>query len=114
MILLNQTKNSPVLSQLSEAKSFWPRLKGLLGHADLNDQEGLWIHQCNSIHTFGMRFTIDCIFLNSDLKVKKIVENVKPNRMVLPIWGAVSVVELAAGQARKQNVEKGDQLHVGT
>lgn len=111
--LLNSTKGSQVLFDIKQAKTFWPRLKGLLGRSSLSEAEGLWIHQCNSIHTFWMQFPIDCIFLDSELKVKKVCENVRPGRMVLPVWGAKSVIEVKAGLCEMKKVEVGDQLHVG-
>ena len=114
MAILKKKNNSEVLiGDLDVAENFWPRMKGLLGTAELSNQSGLWIHNCNSIHTFFMKFAIDCIFLDSSLRVKKIVGNVVPGRLVFPIWGASSVVEVKAGVAAKLNLQAGDELYVG-
>lgn len=113
-VLRNQTKNLELLKDLKTASTFFSRAIGLLGRADLPVNEALWIHDCNSIHTFGMRFTIDCIFISKDLKVISVVKNVKPWRLVLPQWGAKSVIELKSGNSIVDQVRVGDQLHVGT
>lgn len=110
--LVNKTKNTLVASEVFEAKSFWARTKGLLGRSSLPSGHALWIHHCNSIHTWFMKFPIDVIFLDRQLKVKAVYQNVKPWRLVFSFSGAVSVVELAAGQLSHQIVEKGDLLDV--
>ncbi len=114
MRLESKTKNQILIADLEVAESFLARGKGLLGRESLSFDQALWILHCNSIHMFFMKFPIDCIFLDKSLKVKAIREDVKPGRLVLPIWGADSVVELAAGSVRRLNVSVGDQLYVGT
>ncbi len=113
-ILENKTKNQIVISQLEVAKDFWSRGKGLLGRVSLDENQGLWIHHCNSIHTYFMKFPIDCVFVDKGLKVKAVYANVTPWRLVLPVWGARSVFEMKAGSAEKNNIKVGDQLYVGT
>lgn len=112
--LMCKTKNQILVPQLEVAKSFAARSKGLLGRSSLAQSSGLWIHQCNSIHTFFMQFPIDCIFVDKTLKVKALRKDVAPWRLVLPIWGASSVIEMAAGEIARLNISVGDQLHVGT
>lgn len=110
--LMNKTKNKLVASEVIEAKSFWARTKGLLGRSSFPVGQALWIHHCNSIHTWFMKFPIDVIFLDHQLKVKAVHQNVKPWRLVFSFSGAVSVIELSAGQLTNQVVEKGDLLDV--
>lgn len=112
--LMNKNTHEVLVSNLKIAKDFYSRGKGLLGRSSLPSDEGLWILYCNSIHTFFMKFSIDCIFLDGNLKVKSLKRNIKPWRLVLPIWGASSVIELAAGTLEKVPVKVGDQLYVGT
>ncbi len=113
MTLINKSKNMTILQDLYEAKSFWSRTKGLLGRSSLGDQEGLWIRRCNSIHTFGMKFAIDCIFIDRQMCVKKICAEIKPFRLIWPVWGATSVIETAAGATTRLRIQKGDVLDVG-
>jgi uncharacterized membrane protein (UPF0127 family) len=111
--LLNKSKNQMILEDLSVAETFWPRLIGLLGRSGLSTNQGLWIKRCNSIHTWSMKFTIDCVFVDHQLRVKSVVHEVRPWRWVWPRWGSDSVFELAAGTAREKNIEVGDVLYVG-
>jgi uncharacterized membrane protein (UPF0127 family) len=113
MAVLKNKQNQILLSDLEIASDLFSRAKGLLGKKQISNQQGLWIHDCNSIHTFLMNFSIDCIFLDSKLKVKSLKSNIKPGRLVWPQWGAKSVIEVSAGQIQSMNIQIGDELHVG-
>ena len=110
--LWNRTQNSKLLSHLVVATSFVDRGIGLLKKNNLEEQEGLWIHRCNSIHTFFMKFPIDCIFLDKNLVVQDLVENISPWQVVLPRWSSRSVIEIKSGIIKKYQLKKGDQLDV--
>ena len=58
---------------------------------------GLRILKCNSIHTFGMRFALDLVWLGRDGRVVRVDHAVAPRRMKLCVR-ARSVVETAAGE----------------
>ena len=110
--LHNKTKNSVVAREILEARSHWSRLKGLLGTNELPLGKTLWIPHCNSIHTCFMNYAIDAIFVDRNLRVRSIQEDLWPWRMTFPDWKATSVFELPAGTAKKCAIEIGDQLHV--
>ncbi len=112
-ILTNKTTNQTLIPDLRIAKDFLSRGKGLLGREELPEDQALWIHQCNSIHTFFMKFSIDCVFVDRNLRVKAVRQDVNPWRVVFPIWGASSVIEMASGNIEKLNIKVGDQLYVG-
>jgi uncharacterized protein len=86
------------------------RMKGLLGRSELARDEGLWIVPCNSIHMFFMRFAIDAIFVDRDMRVVRVHRDVQPWGMARGGKGAHSVLELAAGTAAAFNIREGDQL----
>lgn len=113
-ILKNKKTNAILISQLCVAEKFNDRLQGLLGTKDLSSQQGIWIHRCNSIHTFFMNYPIDCIFINEDMVVQKIYKNIPPWRMTFPVWKANSVIEVKAGVSENLGILEGDQLYVGT
>lgn len=113
-VLMNIDTEQTLITNLEVAQDFHSRGKGLLGRESLSADQALWIHRCNSIHTFFMKFAIDCVFLDKNLKVRAIRENVVPWRLVLPIWGARSVIEMASGTVNKMKVNVGDQLYVGS
>jgi len=91
------------------ADSFFRRLKGLLGRSSLDVDELLVFRKCNSIHTIGMRFEIDIIFLDKQQKVVKLVKGLKPNRFAVA-KGAVTVLEAKAGSIEEYNIEMNQEL----
>ena len=101
-----------IVDHLEQAHSFFERGKGLLGRESMNEGYGLWIKPCNNIHTFFMKFKIDCVFLDERLVIQKIASNIKPFRVAGPVWKARSVIELKAGTVEKWKLAVGDQLYV--
>jgi uncharacterized protein len=91
------------------AETFMSRLRGLLGRSELPRDEGLLIIPCGSVHTWFMRFPIDVVFLDRDLRVVGVAADVRPWRMR---WrrGGKRVLELAAGEAAARGVGVGDRL----
>jgi uncharacterized membrane protein (UPF0127 family) len=87
------------------------RRKGLLGRKGLGPGEGLWIRPCEAVHTFGMQFAIDLVYLDRNLKVKKARSGVAPWRLSACL-SAHSVLELAAGTIRVTHTKPGDMLEV--
>ncbi len=113
LFLIDQNQKAQLLIQnLESAESLWSRGVGLLSRKSIQDNEALWIKPCNNIHTFFMRFAIDCIFIDEKLKIVRVVNNIKPFRFAGPYWKARSVIETAAGVAAKWNLKEGDQLYV--
>lgn len=108
----NQDQADLLIPQLEQANEFLSRGKGLLGRKKLEPDQALWIKPCNNIHTFFMKFPIDCVFLDKKMQISQICENVKPFRIVGPYWKAKSVVEFPAGSAEKWKLKLGDQLYV--
>jgi uncharacterized protein len=112
MATLMNAEKKILLSDLTITRNFWTRGIGLLGTKDLAPNKGMWLDG-NSIHTFFMNYAIDCIFVDQDRKIRALVPNVQPGRMIWPIWGAKSVIEMKAGVLAGMNLKVGDELHVG-
>ena len=72
--------------------------------------DGLWIFPTQAIHTFGMRFAIDVVFLDRNLRVKRIYHRLAPFRLTTFVWGAQSVLELASGSLAGTGTTVGDEL----
>ncbi len=87
------------------------RMRGLLGRHGLPSGEGMLLTPAPSIHTAFMRFPIDAVFLDRELRVVKIVERLGPWRMASKA-NARSVLELAAGESSRCGVEVGDVLEL--
>lgn len=82
------------------------RSRGLLALSELQSHEALWITQCNSVHTFGMPYSLDLIYLNRSLHIIKLVEHCVPRRISW-CWSAKSVLEVSAGTIKRLNLEHG-------
>lgn len=85
------------------------RRTGLLKHASLPPGHGLWIAPCEAVHTFGMKFAIDVLFLSRKKKVLKIRKEMGKRRIAVCLL-AHSVLELPAGVLQETGTQKGDQL----
>jgi uncharacterized membrane protein (UPF0127 family) len=112
MRLYSKNTSKTLIPKLEVASTLWARTKGLLGRASLPEDQGLWIHRCNSIHTFFMKFPIDLVFVDRKMVVKKTISKVKPNRIVFPVLWATSVIELSPGFLENNPIAVGEQLHV--
>jgi hypothetical protein len=84
--------------RVAEAKGLRARMLGLALLDELPSHWGLHIPKCRSVHTFGMRFPLDLIWLGPDGEVVEIQRDV-PRRRNRACKAARSVVEVNAGQA---------------
>ncbi len=85
------------------------RLRGLLGRGGLDAGEGILLRPAPAIHTCFMRFPIDAVFVDRRLEVVAVSEDLRPWRLARA-KGAHSVVELAAGEARRLGIAAGSRL----
>lgn len=97
------------LLDVAVADSFLMRLQGLLQHKSLPEGSGLMLDRCNSVHTIGMSFPIDLIFVDAGKKVVGVRNNLKPLRFAYCV-GAKSVIECNAGFATANNITPGQIL----
>ncbi len=107
--IVNLTRQTVLADRVEVAGSAAGRNKGLLGRRGLEHGEGLWIVPCAAVHTFGMRFTIDLVYVDRDKRVKKVRSSVPPWHMSACIT-AHSVVELASGIVCSTQTKAGDLL----
>jgi uncharacterized membrane protein (UPF0127 family) len=105
----NLTRQSVLAHSVEVADYGAKRRKGLLGRQELRAGEGLWIRPCEAVHTFGMQFPIDLIYLDRELRVKKVRSGVRPWRLSACIT-AHSVLELASGTIRETQTKPGDRI----
>ena len=105
----NLTRGTLLADRADIADTSAKRRTGLLKHSKLDPGEGLWIAPCEGVHTFGMKFTIDVVFLNKKRKILKIRPNMVRRRISLSLL-AHSVLELPAGRLAETQTQAGDQL----
>ena len=111
MVVLNATRGTTLALRVATADDERSRMKGLLGRDSLAVEEGLWIVPCPMIHTFFMEFSIDVLFLDRGLVVRRVLENLKPWRLSPWVFSAHSVLELKGGVLRG-GVSVGDHLEM--
>jgi uncharacterized protein len=109
---IDRTSGKELAPNLAMADTFFTRLKGLLGKNELPHGEGLWIKPCNSVHTFGMKFPIDVVFLDKDKRVVGLAKTLRPNRVSCRYSSASSVIELPVGTIDAANTVTGDLIEV--
>ncbi len=109
MQILNLTRGTQLAGAVEVADRGPARTKGLLGRKGLAPGGGMWIVPCESVHTFGMQFPIDLVYLDRKHRVKKVTSSVPPWRLSACLT-AHSIVELPAGTIRRTQTEKGDFL----
>jgi uncharacterized protein len=88
------------------------RLRGLLGRPELASGEGLLLRPTGSIHTWFMRFPIDAVFLDRELRILRVVDRMRPWRAAAA-RKARAVLELPAGEAVRRGIAPGDVLALG-
>lgn len=91
------------------AKNPLRRLQGLLGRRSLGEDEGLLLRPASSVHTLFMRFPIDVVFLDRDLRVLRVADGVPPWRVVSRRRSRL-VLELPAGAAARLGLRADEQL----
>lgn len=94
------------------ACSFQARCVGLLSRSVMPKGEGLLLIPGGSIHTLGMRFPIDVVFLNRQMRILALAEHVRPWRIRVAPKGTRRVLELAAGQIAANRLKQGIYLIV--
>jgi len=110
MTVFDMTQNRVIADHVKTAGTFFQRMKGLIGTRHLDDGEGLWIPKCQGVHTFGMSFSIDVIFLDQNEKVVQLSPELEPNHVGPVAMEAKSVLEFPAGTIEKTHIHVGDRL----
>src|ERR1700761_3924074 len=112
LVAINVTRGVQLTHCARVADSLITRVVGLLLDKQLAHGDGLWIKPCNSIHSVGMKFVFDAIFLDKDLRVVHLMHEMKPWQISKMIWAAKSVLELPAGLIAQTATEIGDQFEM--
>jgi uncharacterized protein len=110
----NKTRETFVATDTSVADNYLRRLVGLLGKSRrwANNGSGLWIVPCKGVHTIGMMFPIDLIFLDKDHEVVHLEEHVRPFRISKVSLKSFSVLELPVHTIFRTGTRVGDRLEI--
>jgi len=113
MVLVNATRKTILSDRCHFANTVLKRMVGLLNRRKLSQGEGLLLDRCYGVHTFGMRFPIDVLFLDKDLHVIRAVNALPPYRLSI-VKKAVYVLELPVGALEASRTAEGDQIQIRT
>jgi uncharacterized membrane protein (UPF0127 family) len=112
----NKTRETFVATETTVADDYFRRLIGLLGKtkswAKLG--RGLWIIPSRGVHTIGMLFPIDVLFLDKNKEVIHIEEHMRPFRISKVSLKATSVLELPAHAIYRSGTKVGDRLEIAS
>jgi uncharacterized membrane protein (UPF0127 family) len=86
----------------------WAHGKGLLGTRSLPNGDGLLIEPCHSIHSFGMAYRFDALFLTRDGHIAHLISEMQPARISRHVFSAHAVLELPPGTIRTSGTQHGD------
>lgn len=98
-----------LLDHVMRATTTLERMRGLLSRPRLGRGEGMLLAPCSSVHTFGMQYPIDVVFLTGGWQVRRVVPSLKPLRVAWS-FGAAMVLELASGAAAALGLAPGHEL----
>jgi uncharacterized protein len=110
----NLTRQAFLATSLAVADTHWTRLRGLLGLTadDFRNGAGLWIVPCHGIHTLGMGFPIDVVYLDHENTVVHVQPEVRPWRFAPVRRRASSVLELPCATAAETKTAVGDRIEI--
>jgi uncharacterized membrane protein (UPF0127 family) len=97
MIVINRTKGKILANRAGKAQTFFRRFAELLFSRPLGDGEGLWIAPCASVHTLGMRYPVDVLFLDTRGNLIGLYPALRPNRVTRRFRNAMGALELPGG-----------------
>jgi len=107
--------NGIVIEQfkLLSLDSWVQRRVGLLNCVSLKEGEGLFFPKTSKIHTEGMCFPIDVIYLDKNHIVKELKTSISDGlKSVETSFSAKSVIELGEGEILRLNLSLGDLVEV--
>ena len=90
------------------ADSFFQRLTGMITRNFSPSLDAAIFRNCNAIHTFGMRFAIDVLFITGDNRIAAVFPDVSPWKTCGTKGRKITAVELPAGSIAKFGLKCGD------
>jgi uncharacterized membrane protein (UPF0127 family) len=106
----NQTRNAVLVERGSIAANLWTRFRGLLGRPPLQPGDGLLLRGEKAIHTVGMGYPIDVLFLDRSGKVVHLYHAMPPLRASPYVRRARDILELPPGILAKTGTVLGDVI----
>lgn len=113
LALVNESTRAPIAQRVELAASRAERRRGLLGRQRLESGGALVLTPCCAVHTIGMQFAIDVVFVNRQGVAVRVVRTLPPWRIAIAT-GAHAVIELPAGTVARCDLRTGDRVSLVT
>lgn len=111
MEVLNQRTNQVIVGDMVTMDSFWKRLRGYMFQPRPHEGSGLFFPGVRRVHTFGMKFPIDVMFLDGSMCVTGVAAGVAGGRIPPSPPGTRHIMEMpSAANAISERVRIGDRL----
>jgi uncharacterized protein len=114
LCVYNQTRECFLGLRVAAADTSFTRLKGLIGRLHLRSDEGIWVVPSNGVHTLGVLFRLDLIYLDESQEVIEVIEYFPRFRIAPLRIRAASVLELPQHTIYSSQTQKGDRLLICT
>jgi len=112
LAIRNATRNTVLGDRIAVADGSLGRLVGLLTSRRLEPGAGLLLVPSQAVHTIGMRFAIDVVFVDRDWRAIGLRAEMPPLRLSRVYYKAWAALELPAGAIALSATSAGDQLAV--
>lgn len=106
----NQERDLTIGDRVRVADRWWPRLRGMIGHPEPDDGEGLLICPCQGVHMHWMTYPLDIVFLDDEGRVVALYHGLQPWRFSKTHKGAACAVEFPKGTLERTETAVGDRL----
>jgi len=106
----NQTRECFLCLGVALADTTFARLKGLIGRLRLKLNEGMWVVPSRGVHTLGVLFPLDLIYLDENHRVIHLIEHFPRFRIAPLRIQAASVLEMPTHTIYSSQTQPGDQL----
>ena len=107
--LFDRHRDHCIVRRVWKAQGTWERMRGLLGRPQLGEAEALLLEPCSSVHSFGMAYALDLVYVDRGGSVCKMVHRLRPGRFSASL-GAYATIEFAAGRLAATGIKMGDRL----
>lgn len=109
MDIINKTKDKVLAEDVLVPKTLREKSLGLLGE---ESPKGMYVQTRWGLHTGGMKFDIDIVIADKNMRVRKILENVGPGKVVF--WNPLfnNVFELPPGTVERTGTEFFDKIEL--
>ena len=108
--VFNRTEESFLGLNITRADTSLARLRGLLGKAAPKSGDGMWFAPSQGIHTIGIFFHVDLVYLDNENRVIHLVEHLGPFRIGPLRLKAATVLELPTHAIYRSQTRVGHQL----